>query len=151
MPRVAALLSAALLVSTLAGCGVSRLGATPSARYEISVGHVQGLGRVLVDASGRTLYLYLPDHRRESRCDGFCAHQWPPLVVSSAAHARFGPGVDALLVGSVRRAGGDEQVTYNGWPLYTWSLDSAPGQANGEADAMGLWWAVSPSGTAVKQ
>jgi predicted lipoprotein with Yx(FWY)xxD motif len=143
-----------VLACVLGGCAGSTAAAkqtTKNLGYELAVGHVPGLGRVLVDGSGKTLYLYVPDHRGASRCTGFCEVQWPPLfALDGKQSAPLGPGIDAALVGSVRRAGGELQVTYNGWPLYRWRLDRVPGEALGEGDDMGLWYAVSPSGQAVK-
>lgn len=144
-------LGSLVLACALGGCsGGAGSGTTAQLSYEIGVGRVPGLGRVLVDAQDRTLYLYVPDERAVSRCTGFCAAQWPPLFASGDNDgARLGPGVDPALVGSIPRSGGGRQLTYNGWPLYTWRLDLRPGEASGEGDDMGLWYAISPSGHAV--
>ncbi len=45
------------------------------------------LGKVLVDARGGTLYLFLKDLSRQSLCTGSCAQFWPPLVSTSKPHA----------------------------------------------------------------
>lgn len=140
------------MACALCGCsgGAAATEAPAQISDEIGVGRVPGLGRVLVDAQDRTLYLYVPDQRGKSRCTGFCARQWPPLLAAEDTEGvRFGPGVDRALVGSIRRSGGGRQLTYNGWPLYTWRLDSRPGEASGEGEDMGLWFAVSPSGHAL--
>jgi hypothetical protein len=130
-----ALLALLVLACLLGGCATSSAATSGDPGYEISVGHVAGLGRVLVDSIDRT---------------GFCAVQWPPLLVAGGQKgARFGPGVNPALVGTVRRADGSLQLTYNGWPLYTWRLDRIPGQATGEGDDMGLWFVISPSGNAI--
>jgi predicted lipoprotein with Yx(FWY)xxD motif len=55
-------------------------------------------------------------------------------------------GIRASLLGTVRRDNGVLQVTYNGWPLYLWQGDGAPGQATGQADDMGLWYVLSVTG-----
>jgi len=136
------------LALVLGGCTSASANTKAVLGYELGVGHVAGLGRVLVDSSGDTLYLYVPDEQGASKCKGICARQWPPLMASH--HGRFGPGVQRALVGTVRRTGGGLQVTYNRWPLYTWHLDMAPGEANGEGDDMGLWYAISPSGNAIQ-
>ena len=39
-----------------------------------------GLGRILVDGRGHTLYLFMKDTRSKSACAGQCAAYWPPLV-----------------------------------------------------------------------
>ncbi|MGH9093078.1 MAG: COG4315 family predicted lipoprotein, partial [Acidimicrobiales bacterium] len=129
-----------LLAVLLAGCGPGGTAASTARGDALAVAAMPGLGRVLVDGAGHTLYLYVPDRQGgRSRCSGNCARQWPPLI--AAPHARLGPGVRRSLVGETRRPGGGEQVTYAGWPLYTWRNDLAPGQATGEGQGMGLWWA----------
>jgi predicted lipoprotein with Yx(FWY)xxD motif len=142
--------AAALAAATgLAGCGTSASASTPA--YHLQARTIAGLGRIITDGSGFTLYMYAPDHQGASRCTGFCAQQWPPLVLPSGADKPMaGPGVVARLLGTVRRPGGRLQVTYNGWPLYLWIGDSAPGQATGQADDMGLWYVVSVTGAVDK-
>lgn len=111
---------------------------------------MHGLGRVLVDGAGRTLYLYTPDRRGRSECYGICAVDWPPLLApSGTGPLRLGRGVERTLVGTVRRRSGAEQLTYAGWPLYLYKFDDAPGEANGEEEDMGLWQVLSPSGRAI--
>jgi predicted lipoprotein with Yx(FWY)xxD motif len=127
-------------------------GAAPPARagpvYELRARTIPGAGRVLTDGRGFTLYVYTPDHRGRSRCSGLCARQWPPLTLpAGTSHALAARGVRATLLGTTRRADGARQVTYNGWPLYLWQDDRAPGQATGQADDMGLWYMLSPNGT----
>lgn len=147
--RPLALLSAGcLLAGLLAGCGGAGSAAPASAGDELAVANVPGLGQVLVDGDGHTLYLYVPDAEARSRCYGVCARQWPPLI--AARRPRLGPGIDRAMVGEVRRRDGAAQVTYDGWPLYRWRDDTAAGQATGEGQSMGLWWAVSPSGHEVR-
>jgi predicted lipoprotein with Yx(FWY)xxD motif len=142
-----------VIASLLGGCAGSTMLAhsTTNLGYEIAVGHVPGLGSVVVSGSDMTLYLYVPDDRGASRCTRICAVDWPPLIsIGGKQSARFGPGIDPALVGSVRRAGGSLQVTYNGWPLYRFGFETGPGAASGEGDDMGLWYAVSPTGEAVR-
>ena len=118
--------------------------------FEVRLATVHGLGRVLVDGSGLTLYLYEPDHGRQSKCEGFCADEWPPLTLpSGVARPRAGPGISKSLLGTIKRPDGEFQVTYAGWPLYRWQGDHEPGQALGEGDDMGLWYVVSAAGRAV--
>jgi predicted lipoprotein with Yx(FWY)xxD motif len=142
-----------VIICLLGGCAASTVPARSPTNLgdEIAVGQVPGLGSVLVDGSAMTVYLYVPDHRGVSRCTRVCAVEWPPLISFGGKRgARFGPGIDSALVGSIRRAGGLLQVTYNGWPLYRFGLEAGPGEASGEGDDMGLWYAVSPTGVAVR-
>ena len=87
------------------------------------------LGTILVDGEGLTLYLFMPDAQGPSTCEGDCLAAWPALVGPATA----GEGVDESLLATATRADdGSEQVTYNGWPLYYFAQDSAPGDVNGQ-------------------
>lgn len=146
LPALLALGAALALGAGLSACGGSANATARPARVEVKAASIPGLGRVLVDGSGYTLYAYMPDHRGPSRCFGACAHQWPPLELAKGQHHAFsGVGVHASLLGMTRRGNG-RQVTYDGWPLYTFINDASPGQATGQADDMGAWYAISVSG-----
>jgi predicted lipoprotein with Yx(FWY)xxD motif len=110
-----------------------------------------GLGRILVDGRGHTLYLFAKDKRGKSLCAGQCAGFWPPLITSGKPRA--GAGAKASLLGTTRRADGRLQVTYNHHPLYTFVKDTIKGQTNGEGvDAFGAEWdAVSAAGAQVEK
>jgi predicted lipoprotein with Yx(FWY)xxD motif len=110
-----------------------------------------GVGPMLVDSAGRTLYLWKADTGPMSMCSGACAQAWPP--VTTMASVRAGRGVTANLLGLAKRADGTPQVTYAGHPLYTFAGDTAAGQLNGQgSNAFGAdWWAVAPSGAAITQ
>lgn len=102
------------------------------------------LGDILQDGAGRTLYLLNPDAQGDSTCYDDCAAAWPAFVEEGSA----GEGVDASLLGTTTRTDGAVQVTYNGWPLYYFSGDVAPGDTNGQA-LNDVWWVVDATGTAV--
>ena len=110
-----------------------------------------GLGRILVDGHGRTLYLFEKDKHGKSACAGKCATYWPPLIATGKPIATA--GAKASLLGTIRRADGRLQVTYNHHPLYTFVQDTRKGQANGEnVDAFGAeWYAVSSAGAKVER
>lgn len=132
----------------LAGC-VSTKATIPA--YVVHASRLPGVGRVLVDGQNFTLYVYLPDNRGPSKCTTVCASQWPPLLLPQGVrHPEAGPGVDAALLGTTRRANGALQVTYNRWPLYT-DLADAPGQVDGQGDGMGAWYVLSANGTVDRQ
>jgi predicted lipoprotein with Yx(FWY)xxD motif len=109
-----------------------------------------GIGRILVDGRGRTLYLFEKDEHGKSACAGQCAVAWPPLIASGKPRAAA--GVKASLLGFVKRADGRLQVTYNHHPLYTFVKDTRKGQTVGEnVNAFGAdWYAVSPAGAKVE-
>jgi len=98
---------------------------------------------VLTNASGFTLYWFVPDTATRSACYGTCAGYWPPLTGTPSA----GPGVTGTLA-TIKRSDGTTQVTYDGHPLYTYVGDTAPGQAFGNNLNLngGLWHEVTVSG-----
>jgi predicted lipoprotein with Yx(FWY)xxD motif len=103
------------------------------------------LGEVIVDDEGLTMYLFMPDAQGDtSVCNDDCAAAWPPQVEI----AEVGEGLDASLVGTITRDDGTVQGTYNGWPLYYFSGDSAPGDVNGQA-LNDVWWVMDASGNAI--
>jgi predicted lipoprotein with Yx(FWY)xxD motif len=108
------------------------------------------LGRVLVDARGRTLYLFEKDRNAMSACDAACAKFWPPVVSRSAPRAAA--GVHKAMLGLTKRKDGRSQVTYAGHPLYTFVGDKAAGRTSGEglANFGAKWYALAPSGHVVE-
>lgn len=98
---------------------------------------------VLTNASGFTLYWFAPDTAAASVCTGGCASRWPPV----AGPVTAGPGLTGAM-GTITRPDGSVQATYDGHPLYTASIDNAPGQArgNGLYASGGLWYEVIVSG-----
>lgn len=109
------------------------------------------LGRILVDAKGKTLYMWAHDKSAKSTCNGDCAAYWPPLITRGRPIA--GAGARASLLGASRRSDGRMQVTYAGHPLYYFVQDARPGQTKGEGltGFGGRWDPVSASGAAVRK
>ena len=98
-----------------------------------------------VNAQGFTLYSFAPDTATASKCTGACAQIWPPVTGPAAA----GQGVSGTL-GTITRSDGSKQTTYDGHPVYTYTADSGPGQANGNGLNVdgGVWHEVTASGQA---
>jgi predicted lipoprotein with Yx(FWY)xxD motif len=98
---------------------------------------------IVTDASGMTLYWFVPDTSTTSKCTGSCATYWPPVLGPATA----GSGVTGTL-GVITRVGGTMQATYDGHPLYTYAGDSGPGQAKGNGLNLsgGVWWEMTVSG-----
>jgi predicted lipoprotein with Yx(FWY)xxD motif len=145
----AAALSGAVLVAGALGDTSSASSQQTSKGALVALGKT-ALGKVLVDARGRTLYLFAKDKGGRSACYGACATYWPPLL--SSAKPRAARGVRASSLGLTKRADGKRQVTYAGQPLYTFSLDRRAGETSGQGltDFGGSWNAVAASGRAVK-
>jgi predicted lipoprotein with Yx(FWY)xxD motif len=112
----------------------------------VSVASVGGVGKVLVDSEGLTLYYFGKDKGGKSACYGACASAWPPLTTSGAPHAMS--GAEPSKLGTTSRTDGTTQVTYAGWPLYTYVGDKNPGEDNGtDVNAFGaLWYPLHPNG-----
>jgi predicted lipoprotein with Yx(FWY)xxD motif len=113
----------------------------------IAVRSAPGYGKLLVDGSGRTLYLFTADGRGGSACNGACAQAWPPLYGSDTS--RLGRGIVAARVTVVRRRDGRRQLAYYGHPLYYYVGDRQPGQINCQdaEEYGGHWWLVKPDGS----
>ena len=109
----------------------------------VNVGQSATLGTFLVDSKGMTLYLFTTDTPNTSTCYGPCAIAWPPLLTTGAPTA--GTGVTASLLGTTTRTDGTTQVTYNGWPLYYFASDKAPGDTTGE-NVQNTWFVITPAG-----
>jgi predicted lipoprotein with Yx(FWY)xxD motif len=108
-----------------------------------------GIGTVLVNSAGHTIYWFAKDTPTTSNCTGSCATYWPPVKgpVTAAAGTSL-PGK----FGTIKRSDGTVQATYDGHPLYTYVADSAPGKTSGNGTNLsgGLWWAMTPTGAIPK-
>ena len=104
------------------------------------------LGRILVDARGRTLYVFTKDRAGHSACVAGCTRVWPPALATG--RVRLGPGLQEAKVTTMRRRDGRRQLVYNGHPLYSLTADTAPGQASGQGFE-GSWFVVSPAGRGI--
>ncbi|MFJ7216927.1 SCO0930 family lipoprotein [Amycolatopsis sp. NPDC098790] len=127
---------------------ITPAGEKAAASTTLGATEIDGLGPVVTDQAGRTLYLFTKDGRGagQSTCDGTCAKTWPPLLVDG--RITVAPAIDTGLIGQLTRTDGRKQVTIGGWPVYTYAKDSAPGEATGHG-AGNTWYAMEPSGCRV--
>lgn len=99
------------------------------------------LGQILANNDGGTLYKWAGDSLGASACNDACAAAWPPYIVEEGTAMMMmdvmeGPGV-------IQRTDGTYQAALNGMPLYNFSRDAAPGDANGEgSNGFGARWSV---------
>jgi predicted lipoprotein with Yx(FWY)xxD motif len=144
-----------LIALALAGCGSSNK-ASASARPMASngqpatLGVASGdLGNILVDAQGRTLYLFQKDSGTTSACIGSCATFWPPLTAIGTP--TVGSGANASLIATSNRSDGKSQVVYNGHPVYLYTGDHTAGDTTGQGLVAfgGGWFALSSTGDQV--
>ncbi len=113
----------------------------------VGTASIEGLGTVLVDSEGMTVYDFTVDEGAKSNCYGGCEAAWPP--VTTAGKPTAGEGAMSSALGTTKRKDGTLQVTYEGHPLYTFSGDSGPGEANGN-EAEGTWFVLNEKGAEVK-
>jgi predicted lipoprotein with Yx(FWY)xxD motif len=158
-----------LAVALLAGLGLAAVGSGGPAAASASMSGVataqhaassavvktrkiKGLGVVLVNSGGRTLYVFMNDKQRRVTCTGSCASFWPPLKWKGSGKLTAGGSAKSKLLAWDKDPAGGKVVTYDKWPLYTYTGDSAAGQANGEGQNLngGKWYVISAAGTLVK-
>jgi predicted lipoprotein with Yx(FWY)xxD motif len=150
-----ALLAVAVATAVLAACSSSGTSSTggsnstgTSSPAAATAGSLKtatiGGATVLTNANGFTLYSFAPDTPTTSNCNGTCAQNWPPVKGPATASGVTGT------FGTIKRADGSVQATFDGHPLYAFAGDTAPGQAkgNGLNAAGGLWHEITTSGTA---
>jgi predicted lipoprotein with Yx(FWY)xxD motif len=112
--------------------------------WTVSASPHDEFGAVLVGPGGSSLYLFTNDADGVSTCYDQCAQAWPPLL-TDASDVVVGDGVDSDLVGTVERSDGSMQVTYAGWPLYTFAGDAVPGASAGHG-LSNVWFLVTATG-----
>jgi predicted lipoprotein with Yx(FWY)xxD motif len=116
----------------------------------VSLAAISGIpGKALVGSNGRTLYLFQADKNGTSACTGACAAAWPPDTVTGTPQA--GSGLSQSLLGTITRADGTLQLTYNGHPLYYFAADAASGTDHGQGvKAFGAeWYVISAAGSKI--
>ncbi|HET8751958.1 MAG TPA: hypothetical protein VFM43_05480 [Gaiellaceae bacterium] len=164
-PNKAALVAAGAVgtAAALAGCGggsskpttsTSAPGSAATPATQFSVANVSGVGNVVVDGKGRTVYILTSgDHTNVPCTDASgCTKLWPDLPLSSGmSAAKAGSGLDASLLSTKKLSDGETYPTYHGWLMYEYSGDSASGQANGQGIKSfgGTWYVLNASGNPV--
>jgi predicted lipoprotein with Yx(FWY)xxD motif len=143
----------AVLAAMTAGCGGAGATAASPAPPKTASGQAAtvglantGIGPVLINSEGRTLYLFKADQGTKSACTGECAGFWPPLIANGKPSG--GTGLNASLIGTTMRPEGSTQVTYKGHPLYLFSQDRKAGETNGQGVTKfgAAWFALNSAG-----
>lgn len=99
-------------------------------------------GNYLVASNGHTVYTFANDSSSLSTCTGTCATTWPPYTVSASSNLLAESMVGGTL-GTIKRADGSTQLTYNGHPLYYYAGDTVLGGTKGEGIG-GVWHVAKP-------
>jgi predicted lipoprotein with Yx(FWY)xxD motif len=120
----------------------------------VAAASVPGVGTVLVNGDGKTLYMLTSEKGGTLTCtdDNGCTKVWPDTELPSGTTSPIaGSGIQASMLSTVKGPSGALYITYGGWPLYTYSGDTAPGQARGQGIVSfgGTWETLSPAGTPV--
>ena len=124
------------------------------AAYTVSAAAVPGVGTVLVNGSGMTLYMLTSEKGGTLTCtdENGCTKVWPDTELPSGVTAPIaGSGIDASKLSTIKGPSGSLYITYAGWPLYTYTGDSGPGQAKGLGIVSfgGTWYPLSPAGAQI--
>ena len=125
-----------------------------NASITVSAAAVPGVGTVLVNGSGMTFYMLTSEKGGTLTCtdDNGCTKVWPDTELPSGVTAPIaGAGIDASKLSTIKGPSGNLYITYAGWPLYTFSGDSGPGQAHGQGIQSfgGTWYPLSPAGAEI--
>ena len=164
MPTLKTISVIAVVAFSLAGCGggygsspntttTSSSGSSAKPGTKFDTAKVSGVGTVLVDARGRTVYILTSNSKKNVPCSDAsgCTDVWPDLSLpDGTSAATVGSGLSASLLGTMKD--GDETYpTYNGYLLYEYSGDTTTGEANGEGIKSfgGTWYVLGASGQPV--
>jgi predicted lipoprotein with Yx(FWY)xxD motif len=163
MKRIASITAIALLLSALVVQPSTGSVVATSSKTLVKTAYNKKLGkRILVDRTGRTLYMFTTDiNGKDTVCTPSgpygltCPRVWPALT--SSGRPRAGKGVKASLLSVYKRSDGKHQVTYNRHPLYYFhggsgfpAGDKKPGDAHGQGYAK-EWYVLSPKGTPIRK
>jgi predicted lipoprotein with Yx(FWY)xxD motif len=141
-------------VSAAAGSSNTTTAPAASPATSFSVGMVAGLGDVVVDGLGHTVYILTADGKTNVPCSDAsgCTAIWPDLPLpDGTTAATAGTGLQASLLSTEKLADGETYPTYKGWLMYELSKDTASGEAKGEGfhSFGGNWYALSATGDPV--
>ena len=142
------LLAVAIVLVLGAAGAVAAVAATAPTKPASVKTRSVSLGKILVNGSSQTLYLFEKDKNGKSKCSGACATNWPPLLTKGKPKASG--SVKASKLGTTKRSDGTTQVTYNKHPLYTFAGDAGKrGATKGQGlTAFGAkWYVVAAKGT----
>ncbi len=156
--RRVVLFAPAFFVLAIAGCGgggsssssKTTPATTTAATQSVGLGSTS-LGKILIGANGRTLYLFEKDTGPKSTCNGGCVAVWAPYTTTGKPTAAS--GVDSAKLTTSKRSDGKSQVVYGGHPLYYYISDTKAGDTRGQnVHSFGAdWYVVSAAGQKVEK
>ena len=133
--------STATFTTTAISTNTTTVTGVASGAQSVGIGYKGGIGFYLVNDAGMTLYYRTTDIQSNgtSTCTGSCVQVWPVFYVKNLM---LPAGLNATSFNTVTRADGSQQLTYNGWPLYSFSGDHKAGDTNGQGIG-GIWFALN--------
>jgi len=116
--------------------------AADSDGYTVKIVYDKFIGNYLVNESGFTLYYYQNDSETmdSSTCYDNCSVLWPPFY---AAELNLPENLRSIDFGEITRTDGSKQTTFKGWPLYLYTKDNEPDEAQGRG-VDGIWHVIDP-------
>jgi predicted lipoprotein with Yx(FWY)xxD motif len=101
------------------------------------------LGEVLTTGGKQAIYVWNKEPKGKIKCTGACAKAWPPVVVKTGVVVPM--HVEGIMgeFGTMRRADGKRQLTFNRRALYTYANEK-PGQVL--CNDVDGWFAVKVHG-----
>ena len=135
------IVAAVVTGSVLAAGALATRSAPKAAAVKIGTRKLPKLGQVLVNGNGLTRYMFVPDKKKKVTCVKTCAVVWPPVKLAKGQKAVATGLAEQSLIASDPNPAGGRVATYAKWPLYTYVLDTKPGQVKGQATNLngGLW------------
>jgi predicted lipoprotein with Yx(FWY)xxD motif len=124
----ALLIGAAALGIAACGSGNDDSAATSSTGL-VSIAQVDGTD-VLADSGGKTLYSAAVEKGGKILCVRGCTSFWQPMLATRADAKTAAAKLDQQL-GVVKRPDGEQQLTFDGLPLYTFA-DEGAGKLQGD-------------------
>jgi predicted lipoprotein with Yx(FWY)xxD motif len=162
MAKFVTILAITAVAVALVGCGGGSSSPTTTAfnaavipGTEFSTAKVPGVGTVVIDRRGRTVYILTSASKKNVPCTDAngCTALWPNLAFpNGTSSALAGKGIDSSLLGQTKLSDGETYPTYNGYLMYEYTGDTGRGQANGQGlkSFGGTWYVLNPSGQPVK-
>lgn len=139
------LLATALASLVLGGLATEAMAKGAKLRVERNAEY----GEILVNGSGKALYLFTKETGPRADCYGECATAWPPYLTRGKPVA--GKGLSKKRIGTTLRDDGTRQVTYRGHPLYFYVHDTPSLILCQDVfEFGGLWLLVDERGAAVR-
>lgn len=116
----------AAVVLSISAVGAFAVPADAAAPVLVKVVHQAQFGNIFATPKQKAIYYWSQEKDHKVHCTGSCAMAWPPVLVAKGvavpAHVMGAMG----MFGTIVRPDHTRQLTFNGWPLYTYSGDKKP-------------------------